>query len=394
MMNSICLNMIVKNESHIIETTLENICQYVKLDYWVISDTGSTDNTIDVIENFFKKKNIPGEIIYEPWKNFGHNRNVALQACQGKADYVLIFDADDSFVGDFNLPASLTLDSYSLKMGSENGGSKYSRKLLIKNNVGFYWRGVLHEFIKKEGVDSTDTVQGDYIVVSGRKGNRSLDEHKYLKDAQLLEQAIAEKIDPDLEARYTFYCAQSYQDAGLADQAIHWYEKRTQLGDWYEEIYISYMRLGFLYEGQKKVMQALYAWQSAIAVDPSRAECWYHLARLNNWNKQYDLALCYAEKAQKLSLPSHSKLFINHDIYNFWCHYELCINAFHLKKFEQSYAAFKLLVQHADENLVKRVIHQLSSYQELIQNDHYKDVSQLMKDLTRLNLIDSLEPFI
>jgi len=43
---TICLNMIVKNESKIIKETLDNICKYIKLDYWVISDTGSTDNTI------------------------------------------------------------------------------------------------------------------------------------------------------------------------------------------------------------------------------------------------------------------------------------------------------------------------------------------------------------
>ena len=54
-MTTLCLNMIVKNESHIIEETLENLCQYFSLDYWVISDTGSTDNTIEIIENFFKK---------------------------------------------------------------------------------------------------------------------------------------------------------------------------------------------------------------------------------------------------------------------------------------------------------------------------------------------------
>ena len=51
---TICLNMIVKNESHIIRETLVNICKYVKLDYWVISDTGSSDNTIDIIKSIFK----------------------------------------------------------------------------------------------------------------------------------------------------------------------------------------------------------------------------------------------------------------------------------------------------------------------------------------------------
>ena len=46
--------MIVKDESHIIEETLTNIMEQMELDYWVISDTGSTDNTKQIINEFFK----------------------------------------------------------------------------------------------------------------------------------------------------------------------------------------------------------------------------------------------------------------------------------------------------------------------------------------------------
>ncbi len=55
----ICLNMIVKNEAHIILETLNNIKRHI--DYWVISDTGSTDGTQDIIKKFFKKEGIEGE---------------------------------------------------------------------------------------------------------------------------------------------------------------------------------------------------------------------------------------------------------------------------------------------------------------------------------------------
>ena len=55
---TICLNMIVKNESHIIEKTLQNICENIPITYWVICDTGSTDNTKEIIQNFFNSKNI------------------------------------------------------------------------------------------------------------------------------------------------------------------------------------------------------------------------------------------------------------------------------------------------------------------------------------------------
>ena len=52
---TICLNMIVKNESHIIKDTLEKLCSKIKFSYWVISDTGSTDRTCEIVKNFFEE---------------------------------------------------------------------------------------------------------------------------------------------------------------------------------------------------------------------------------------------------------------------------------------------------------------------------------------------------
>ena len=45
----ICLNMIVKDEAHIIEETLNSIKDYIC--FWVISDTGSTDGTQEFIND-------------------------------------------------------------------------------------------------------------------------------------------------------------------------------------------------------------------------------------------------------------------------------------------------------------------------------------------------------
>ena len=53
---TICLNMIVKNESHIIEKTLNNICNYIPITYWVISDTGSEDDTKNIIAELLQQK--------------------------------------------------------------------------------------------------------------------------------------------------------------------------------------------------------------------------------------------------------------------------------------------------------------------------------------------------
>ena len=90
----LCLNMIVKNESRVIHRLLESVIPII--DTYCICDTGSTDNTMDLIETFFKERNISGRIIQEPFRDFGYNRSFALKECEKMedVDYVLLMDAD------------------------------------------------------------------------------------------------------------------------------------------------------------------------------------------------------------------------------------------------------------------------------------------------------------
>ena len=50
--NTICLNMIVKNEGHIITRLLKSVLPII--DTYVICDTGSTDDTPQIITNFLE----------------------------------------------------------------------------------------------------------------------------------------------------------------------------------------------------------------------------------------------------------------------------------------------------------------------------------------------------
>ena len=87
---TLCLNMIVKDEEHVITKTFDNLFSFLHFDYWVISDTGSSDNTKQIIIDYFKMKNIPGELVEHEWSDFGTNRSLALQAAYNKSDYLLI----------------------------------------------------------------------------------------------------------------------------------------------------------------------------------------------------------------------------------------------------------------------------------------------------------------
>ena len=58
---TICLNMIVKNENKIITRLFDSVINII--DTFCICDTGSTDDTVKTIENYFKEKNMKSEFM-------------------------------------------------------------------------------------------------------------------------------------------------------------------------------------------------------------------------------------------------------------------------------------------------------------------------------------------
>ena len=143
-MTKICLNMIVKNESRVIVRLLTSVLPLI--DTYCICDTGSTDDTIEIIKTFFDERNIHGVIISEPFINFQHNRNVALKACYGMSDYIILLDADMVLnVSNFNKNDLQDNHMYSILQG--NNSFYYPNVRIIKNDGTSKYVGVTHEYI-------------------------------------------------------------------------------------------------------------------------------------------------------------------------------------------------------------------------------------------------------
>ena len=54
------------------------------------------------------------------------------------------------------------------------------------------------------------------------------------------QRALAKEKDAFLRTRYTFYLARSYHHAGNNAAALKAYMKRTKMGGWAEEVFISH----------------------------------------------------------------------------------------------------------------------------------------------------------
>ena len=357
-MKKICLNMIVKNESDIIEKTLKNIVQKIPIDYWVICDTGSTDSTPTIIESFFRDLGIEGEMHHDRWVDFSHNRNLALERAKTKAEYIFIFDADDSIVGNPTIPTIMDSDYYFFNFRT------YMRPLMVKSSVSCSWHGVLHEYLSYSG-ESRHNVDGDYYVVSGRTGSRNKNPNKYLHDAKVLEKAYYSdlKKENSMSPRYSFYCAQSYKDCNRKKDAIKWYLNTVKMNGWIEERYYSYYQAGVLCLETGQVEKAIYCFLGGQGLYNQRSECYYMLAKYYREKKNYSLGYLFANEGKNITRPIDG-LFVIEDVYRYLLDYEISICAYYCdKKEEGKNACQKVLENCGDENILNTTKNNLKYYE-------------------------------
>jgi len=393
---TICLNMIVKNESHIIIKTLNNLSSYISFNYWVICDTGSTDNTKELITNYFKEKNIAGELVEDEWKDFAYNRTRALDCAFDKTDLLFIFDADDEIIGDFVLPTVCTHDRYSLQFGLD---FTYTRPLLLNNRKKWCFKGVLHEFLVNLEPVTDTAIKGNYYVQSGRLGDRSKNPLKYINDATILKDAhyAEEKNDYSLSCRYAFYCAQSYKDSGpnYIDDAIEWYKKCLTFRMWNQEKYYSCLKIGELYMIKNEPQNALHYWYKTIEFDPERLEGIIRAIQYLQSKGEHLLVNALYYKFKNYVNNFEGKLFILTSIYNDYLEYYNSISAYYINDKQSGYDCCKkiFLNRILPYHLLKLTISNFQFYINLIHNniDTNETVLQLFYNFDEMLKMISLK---
>lgn len=394
-MTTLCLNMIVKNESHVIEKTLTRLMEVFPITYWVISDTGSTDNTKEVIQNFFKKRNIQGELVEHEWRDFGYNRTKALESAYAKTDYLLIFDADDYVHGNLILPSPLDKDFYYLQFGS---GFIYKRPLLVNNHIKWEFIGVLHEYLIGHKDNKTEQhIEGDYFIESGKSGSRSMDPQKYLKDAMVLEKAYNTEENYTLKQRYAFYCAQSFMDANIPDKSIEWYKKVVNGGNWNQEKYYACLMIA-KQSIDNNPIQAIEYLSKAEEYDSERIE---HVVRMIEFfygkgmhhmvNMLYKNHKNYREKNGDI----HSKLFLSLYEYEYKMEHLASISSYYIGDLKNGYECCKVLLNNKDVPtfMKSNTMNNMIFYKDYILNDSIDNVVMIFHNyndmIKNINIEDS-----
>jgi len=317
----------IKNEEKIIRRCIDsvkNIC-----DAFCVSDTMSTDSTIQVVNDYINEQNklfnIPGKIYQNPWKNFGHNRTISyhntVDFCLELGwdlnnTYGLLLDADMKLVIKPTFDKqSLTHNGY--RIIQDNNFMDYQNTRFVKLNKSWKCTGVTHEYWDGPDLESIgkDKI---YIYDIGDGGCKN---DKFERDMKLLIAGIEEEPK---NGRYHFYLAQTLKDLGKFKESIAFYKRRIEIGGWDEEVWYSHYMISKVWQSLGNLIKCE-AWaMKAYEFRKSRPEPLYMLVNLFREKSQHFKSYHYYRIAKNIP-ETNDVLFVEKNIPQFLLDYEYTI---------------------------------------------------------------------
>lgn len=225
--------MIVKDEGQVVRRCLESVLSLI--DFWVIVDTGSQDDTQSVIRDTLR--HVPGKLHERPWVNFGHNFNEALSLARGSADWLLRMDADMTAEINPNLRSWLQgnpcpeVDAWNVEL--EDRGTRWRMPWLIRGNLIWRYEGAVHEWLELDGRQAR-ALTGLTITHHGDGASHKDVAGKFERYLELLKEGYARK-DP----RSVFYTAETLRALGRYEEAVGVYRERSEMGGFEEEAWFA-----------------------------------------------------------------------------------------------------------------------------------------------------------
>ena len=307
--NMIHLTMIVKNAAPLIESVLtENL---PIIDRWTILDTGSTDDTIDIIKRVLgdRKK---GKLYQEPFINFRDSRNRCLDLAGTKCKYTLMLD--DTYIVKGGLRDFLNVcrgdqvaNSYSIYIQSDD--NEYVSNRVIKTEGRLRYIYQIHEVIQVENNvnvcipnDKTHILDHNSDYMKSRTINRAE------ADLELLFQETEKNPD---DPRHLNYIAQTYALLKKYDLALKYYIKRARhpIQGFIQEKAVALFEAARLsnFELNRPWKECESLYLRSFDLDNTRPESLYFIGIHYYLEGIFDLAYSYLKRAWTIGYPVHSQ---------------------------------------------------------------------------------------
>jgi tetratricopeptide (TPR) repeat protein len=318
------LVMIVKNSGEILRRCLIENKKFI--DEWTILDTGSTDNTPEIIRETLS--DIPGVLHFGDFIDFSTARNKAMDLSKQRCKFMVILD--DSYIlngGDKlrKLLKNSKKSCYLINIGKYVDGflrDSYFSKRIVKTSEKLRYKYRIHEEIhvpnqnKMESIEDKDIFIDDLNFTPHTK--RSL--NRFSRD---IDNLLLDYKDYPNEQRVIYYLGKTYYLLQKYDKAVEYFSKLKYLkharedfefSGWYDTACINYLVSNNI---DKLKEELLFITQKF----PYRAEAWYKLAVIHNDNGDIEKVNELIKLLMSYPKPKFMGTLFESDIYDYYIPY-------------------------------------------------------------------------
>ena len=322
-MKTLAACLVIKNESKVIDYCLSQVRPFVN--QIIVVDTGSTDNTIELVQNWAERFGFEDyiSIISVGGKfhdadgdfHFGDAKTFAMH--QASTDYVLWMDANDVLVdpvaarNEFDRLVNDGNEYYITMPTSLSPRFSYNRKRIVPRENA-YVHGRVHEYIAVDPKLLHGHIQSQF---NNQRNSPNLE-----RNIKLLTKDWNEEKTP----RTAFYIANTYREMKDDTNALKWFTIRAYTPEWkgifHEEHYKALecvAELSLPLYKDKKISKGDFfdICEDMINLDKTRPEGYFYMGELYLHTQQYKKALDYLSNYSKCKIPQNPCLWLDRRIY-------------------------------------------------------------------------------
>jgi len=345
-LNHLCI--MVKNGGPQFEKMLLDNMPF--FDRWTILDTGSTDDTIEIINRVLvgKKK---GQLFQEPFINFRDSRNRCLELAGKTCKFITMLD--DTYVIEGKLREFLNevrgdqrSNSFTLYIKSDD--TIYGSNRIIKSKSELRYVHRIHEVISDKN-NINIVIPKEISLIDDRRFDymeKRTMERKQLDLKLLFEEVEENPHDP----RAYYYLAQTYNLLEDYEKSFYYFTKRAEftnsgfVQERVDALFESARIANFKLNKPWSECEELY--NKCYKADESRPEALYfigvHYYLENNFNKAFG----YFKKAFEIGFPIHCQYSLKPTLSYHFLPKFLCKICYELKEYDLGKQSAELFLKN------------------------------------------------
>ena len=368
--NLIHLCIMVKNAGPQFEDMLTQNLSF--FDRWTILDTGSTDETINIINKVLVGKK-HGNLYQEPFINFRDSRNRCLDLAGTACKFIVTLDDTYILSGDFRqffhkVRGDQLSNSFSIFIKDKD--FEYASNRIIKSHSRLRYIYKIHEVIN---VNDNINIIIPKINCYIKELNFDYMEVRTASRKELDLKLLFEEIEENpFEPRTYYYIAQTYIGLKNYEKAYEYYLKRA---DFYNSGFTQ-ERIDAIFEAarlanfelNKPWEECLKLYEKAYSIDETRPESQYFIGVHYYYNNNISTAYKYFKKAFEIGFPRHTQYSLKPTLSFHFLPSILCNVCYLMKDYK--------LGEEASELFLKNNINTSDSYNNVLAwNNIYKKLN-------------------